>query len=270
MNDLLSYYKRLWNLRDDVESFSTLSSILQPVTWKDSPAMLKIALHHEERLGNSLMHWWNGNGSARVLMYDDQAILMEHTMGTLSLVEMVKAGQDNEASRILCDAVAKLHDHRPPYPVGLVLLTEWFKKLEPAAARFGGLFVESNKIANKLLADQRDIVALHGDIHHGNVLDFGGRGWLAIDPKGLIGDPAYETANVFINPERGDHIAADPRRVAARADILAERLGYPRKRILGWAAAHAALSACWDLADGKPITGQLACLPHLLSAYDQA
>jgi streptomycin 6-kinase len=60
------------------------------------------------------------------------------------------------------------------------------------------------------------------------------------------------------------------RRIAARADILTQRLGYPRKRILGWAAAHAALSACWSLASQQPITAQLACLPHLLTAYDKA
>ena len=58
--------------------------------------------------------------------------------------------------------------------------------------------------------------------------------------------------------------------IAARADILSQRLAYPRKRILGWAAAHAALSACWELVEGRSITHQLACLPHLLSAYDQA
>jgi streptomycin 6-kinase len=96
------------------------------------------------------------------------------------------------------------------------------------------------------------------------------RGWLAVDPKGLLGDPAYETANIFINPERGEKIASDPRRIAARADILSQRLGYNRKRILGWAAAHAALSACWDLEAGKTIVVQLACLPNLLSAYDLA
>ena len=69
---------------------------------------------------------------------------------------------------------------------------------------------------------------------------------------------------------RATEIASDPKRIAARADILSQRLGYNRKRILGWAAAHAALSACWDLEAGNAITGQLACLPNLLSAYDLA
>ncbi|OYX00148.1 MAG: hypothetical protein B7Z15_20540, partial [Rhizobiales bacterium 32-66-8] len=124
-------------------------------------------------------------------------------------------------------------------------------------------------IALKLFDRPTAAVPLHGDLHHDNIMS-SDRGWLAIDPKGLIGDPAYDVANVFINPKGAAHLATDPRRIAARADILAERLNYSRKRILGWAAAHAALSACWLLADKSAITHQLACLPHLLSMYDQA
>jgi aminoglycoside/hydroxyurea antibiotic resistance kinase len=41
---------------------------------------------------------------------------------------------------------------------------------------------------------------LHGDLHHGNVLDFGLRGWLAIDPKGLLGERGFDFANIFTNP----------------------------------------------------------------------
>ena len=54
------------------------------------------------------------------------------------------------------------------------------------------------------------------------------------------------------------------------ADIFAARLGFNRKRMIGYAAAHSALSACWDLEAGEPITHDLAVLPHLLAAYDKA
>ena len=40
----------------------------------------------------------------------------------------------------------------------------------------------------KLLAEPREVCALHGDLHHDNVLDFGPRGWLAIDPHALVGE----------------------------------------------------------------------------------
>jgi type IV secretion system protein VirD4 len=37
-----------------------------------------------------------------------------------------------------------------------------------------------------LLAEPRDVGVLHGDLHHDNVLDFGARGWLAIDPNDIV------------------------------------------------------------------------------------
>jgi streptomycin 6-kinase len=72
-------------------------------------------------------------------------------------------------------------------------------------------------IADKLLDDPRDIVALHGDIHHGNILDFGERGWLAIDPKGLIGERGFDYANNFCNPDAA--IATRPGRLVGQAVV---------------------------------------------------
>ncbi|WP_430515673.1 aminoglycoside phosphotransferase family protein, partial [Inquilinus limosus] len=48
--------------------------------------------------------------------------------------------------------------------------------------RYGGIVARAAAIARDLLAERREIVTLHGDLHHDNVLDFGPRGWLAIDP----------------------------------------------------------------------------------------
>ena len=88
----------------------------------------------------------------------------------------------------------------------------------------------------------------------------------------MIGDPVYEVAVAFGNPRGASKLFADPERVARRADIFAERLGYNRKRILGYAAAHCALSICWAIEDGdrSSIGPSLDVLPLLLAAYDAA
>ena len=86
----------------------------------------------------------------------------------------------------------------------------------------------------------------------------------------MIVDPHYEVANAFRNPPGATNLAADPKRINAMADAFASRLGFNRKRVLGFAAAHSGLSVCWDLVDGNPVTTDLAILPNLLSAYDQA
>src|SRR5579872_2635575 len=105
----LKHYKQLWNLLDDGEPFSTLSSRLQPVIYGGLPCMLKIASASEELRGNSLMSWYNGVGAAPVLQHDERALLMERAMGQNSLAEMARNGRDDEASSIICSVTAKLH-----------------------------------------------------------------------------------------------------------------------------------------------------------------
>jgi streptomycin 6-kinase len=227
----------------------------------------------EERRGATLMNWYGGEGAATIFDIHGDTIFMEWLDGG-TLGDPVRSGKDDEGTIAIATVVANLHRPRANIPAGLHPLRDHFQPLFdtdvrawPHTAR--DLYARASGIALKLFDRPSAQIPLHGDMHHDNVLS-SDRGWLAIDPKGLIGDPAYELANVFINPKGAGHLAADPRRIAARADILSERLNYPRKRILGWAAAHAALSACWLLEDEGSITHQLACLPHLLSAYDQA
>ena len=235
--------------------------------------ILKPLVAEEEGRGARLLQWYEGEGAAAVFDIHGDTIFMEWLDGG-TLGDPVRAGHDDEGTIAVATLVSQLHRQRPDAPQGLQPLRDRFQALFDSDVRFWpqtarDLYARSSGIALRLFDRPSAQVPLHGDLHHDNILS-SDRGWLAIDPKGILGDPAYETANVFLNPQRATNIAADPRRIAARADILSGRLGYPRKRLLGWAAAHAALSACWDLAEGKTITAQLAVLPNLLSAYDQA
>ncbi len=210
--------------------------------------MLKITLSEEEKTGGALMSWWNGEGAARVLARDGGAILLERAEGGGSLAELSRNGRDDEASRIICSVVAKLHSVKSSPPEGLRALPQWFRELEPAAARYGGILLKSADAARDLLSTPQDSVVLHGDIHHGNILDFGARGWLAVDPKGLLGERAFDYANIFCNPDR--EVATAPGRLARQASIIAEASGLARARLLQWILAYAGLSAAWFLNDG--------------------
>ena len=235
--------------------------------------ILKPLASIEESRGAALMQWYEGDGAATIFDIHGDTIFMEWLDGG-TLGDPVRAGSDEEGTIALCTIVANLHRPRAGAPEGLMPLQDRFSALFntdvrawPHTAR--DLYARASGIALKLFDKPAPSIPLHGDLHHDNVLS-SDRGWLAIDPKGLMGDPAYEVANIFRNPVGATKLAADPRRIANLADAFAARLGYNRKRMLGYAAAHSALSACWDLADGNPITTDLAVLPLLLSAYDQA
>jgi streptomycin 6-kinase len=91
-------------------------------------------------------------------------------------------------------------------------------------------------------------VLLHGDFHHYNVLTAERAPWLAIDPKGMLGDPGYESGPFLLNP-RLDGAETSAGVLRRRLDVLAEELDYDRARLRDWGIAHAVLSACWSAED---------------------
>jgi streptomycin 6-kinase len=249
-------YLTRWHLTPDGEPIVTRSSSLLPVRFAGEPAMLKIAREEEERRGAAVLAWWGGEGAARVLAHDDTALLMERAVGERSLIEMARSGRDDEATGVLCAAVAPLHARRDRPPAGvLVPLPRWFRELEPAADRFGGVLRDATATAHALLAEPRDAAPLHGDLHHGNVLDFGPRGWLAIDPKGLLGERGFDFANILCNPDL--ELSTAPGRLARQVGVVADATGLDQTRLLRWVLAYAGLSAAWTLGDGDDATHAL-------------
>lgn len=245
-----------WGLVADGDPLKTTAADLLPVLKDGQPAMLKISHEADERLGGVLMEWWDGDGAARVLARDSVALLLERATGPASLADMARSGTDDEACRILCAAAAKLHAPRPRPLPELIPLQQWFRDLEPAAATHGGILKRSAEAARFLLDDPRDVAVLHGDLHHDNVLDFGKRGWLAIDPKRLIGERGFDFANIFTNPDLADPtrpVATLPGRFARRLDVVTQAADLERQRLLLWILAWTGLSASWFLADGDPL-----------------
>lgn len=241
-------YLERWQLLPDGPPIVTACSRLLPVRRSGEPAMLKIAGEAEEKLGGLLMTYWDGEGAARVLACEGDALLLERADDNGKLADMAKSGRDDEASRVLCGVAAKLHAPRGPLPPGLFPLSEWFQDLWPAAAEYGGVLAGSAAAARELLAAPQDVTTLHGDLHHGNVLEFGARGWLAIDPKRLVGERGFDFANIFCNPDL--ETATAPGRLTRQSYIVAETAGLDRQRLLKWILAYAGLSAAWWLGDG--------------------
>jgi len=252
-NSLLRPYLDRWQLIADGAPIVTPRAVLLPVRHERRAAMLKVATDAEEKFGNLLLSWWAGDGAAAVFAASDDAILMERAMGKRSLTAYAQDGRDDEATEILCDVVAGLHRPRSAPLPELVPLDIWFADLFPAAATHGGILARAAATAQTLLADQRDLRPLHADIHHDNVLDFEERGWLAIDPKRVIGEAGYDYANIFCNPDM-DHpvppVSVLPERFQQRLKIIASRSGIPRRRLAEWILAYTGLSAAWIINDG--------------------
>jgi streptomycin 6-kinase len=245
----LQHYTGLWALVPDGDFFYTHSGLLQPVIFEGKKAIIKISKRKQEDRAAKLMLWWQGNGAAKVLKYKDPALLMERAMGTLSLSDMAANGADDEASFILSQVAEKLHSHEMKNLPELIPLSLWLKALGSAADANGDLIKKCSGISHELLLASTESVVLHGDIHHKNILHSQVHGWVAIDPKGLLGDRAFDYANIFCNPDK--QTALTPGRLARQIKIVSETAALDAGRLLKWVITWAACSAIWSMNDGQ-------------------
>ena len=122
-------------------------------------------------------------------------------------------------------------------------------------SRAEGLLRESTAPAEPVL--------LHGDLHHDNILSAERVPWLAVDPKGVVGDPAYDVGPFLYNHLfETDRPASVLRR---RVDQMSEELGFERDRIVGAAIPRAVLAAWPSGSSGEPWQDPLRCAELLIS-----
>jgi streptomycin 6-kinase len=227
-----------------------------------SQAVLKIGVpNHELSSEIHTLQWCNGDGICRVLEADAAAgmLLLER----LQPGEMLTSLKDDEQmTRIGAQVMARV---RRPAPEGvpLIRLEDWFGELRTLRPRFDGgtgpfpkRLVEHVEATLPGLLAARPPLLIHGDLHHFNILS-STRGWLAIDPKGVVGNPEYEVGPFLINPwgKYANHPGA-VQLIERRIAILAEVLGYEREHVRDWGACHAVLSAFWDMAPDGTTGGE--------------
>ena len=167
---------------------------------------------------------WGGDGAVRVLEHDRgrRALLLERLDPGTTAWEI----DDDDATRTAGGVLRRLGREPPPgHP---------FRPLADAAREWGENHPEVRPAVEELVADPTPQVLLHQDLHGGNVLRHGGD-WVAIDPKPLVGDPAFDVASLV----RDRRPIRDRRVVARRLDLLADELGHDRERMRLWSWVHA-------------------------------
>jgi streptomycin 6-kinase len=245
-----------WGLETDGPARETPSGCIAFVRQHGEPRALKIfAPNSDETNAAAVLAHYGSHGAVRVLGHSAHALLLERVEPGLSLTGRVIAGDDDGATAILCAVMQALH--RGPPPGGrFPSVEDWGEGFARFRERGGPLppllpLVErAEALYDELARSQGARCLLHGDLHHYNVLHDAKRGWLAIDPKGVTGELAYETGALLRNPCEDASLFATPAVIDRRVRILCERLPLDRARVLGWCFAQAVLSAIWAVEDG--------------------
>lgn len=251
-----------WQLRLDAPFGVGTASWTAPGTLPDgTPVVLKISFPHDEaRYEAMALSLWRGSAAVELLAHDadDWALLLRRAHpGT----PLLGSAAPPEAQIDACLGVlANLH-LAPVADVGVPALREvcahWVGLAGSRAARWSALLAEHAELVNRgieqlrafALDAQAPAVLLHGDLNPGNLIldDPGVPHWLAIDPKPMVGDPAYDLWPVL---SQIDDPLAHPDPVAVAAPRLARAAGalsLSAGRIASWAMARTVEAVLWKL-----------------------
>jgi streptomycin 6-kinase len=244
----------------------------------DDDVVLKMGVPNPELTSEmSALKLFNGNGACQLIEHDEERgfLLLERLKPGMMLSELE---DDDERTYIAADVMQKIwrplelnsllfdSGQQAARLQSFIKLSDWFNGLRKIRPHYNGgtgpfpkeILERVESSLPELFAD-KNVSLMHGDFHHFNILS-SDRGWLIIDPKGVIGPVGYEVGPLMVNPWNS---ISDRSRFKVRAErrvsILAERLGWEREKIINWATAHAVLSAWWSIEDSMDAEYSLQC-----------
>lgn len=251
--------ERRWHIRVGAPFELSYNYVAAAERADGTPVVLKMGVPNPELFSEmEALQLYEGRGIARLLEADraQGAMLLERLMPGTPLYE-VAAADDDQATRLAAEVMQALWRPVPPEKqAAFPTAAQWAEGLNRLRVAFDGgtgpfptaLVEQAERLFADLLAEPGEPVLLHGDLHHANILrDGDDGGWRAVDPKGLLGDPAFEAAALLRNPPGSPLVAA---RAARRVAIIAEVTGLPRGRLAGWGYAGAVLASAWAVEDG--------------------
>jgi streptomycin 6-kinase len=243
------------------DPFETESSVIAFGARFDRDVVLKLVKQPgDEWHSGEILAAFDGNGSVRVHEYAPGAVLMERLRPGSSLVNLTLSGRDEEATSILADVMQQMSARASSIsplelPKECPTVHDWAKGFDRYLVTGGDqipidLVVAGQLVFLSLCASQREPRLLHGDLQHYNVLYDSDRHWLAIDPKGVIGEIEYEVGAVLRNPYERPELFLSRATINRRLKQFTNKLNLDFERTLAWSFAQAVLSAIWRIEDG--------------------
>jgi streptomycin 6-kinase len=248
----------LWDIRVE-ETHETPTAILAFGRRHGEPVVLKVfrGVGYEWDSG-AVLEAFKGMGTARVYECAEGAVLLERLVPGTALTRLVREGRDVEATDIIAAVIQQMSDP-PKILAGAPTVEDWGKGFDRYHASGdqqvpAELVKQGHELYAELCSSQKDARLLHGDLHHDNILLDSRRGWLAIDPKGVIGELEYEIGASLRNPRENPEIFASAVTIERRLAIYDHKLEIDIDRALAWSFAQAVLSAIWSLEDGLALS----------------
>lgn len=204
----------------------------------------KIALKREAEALRS----FSSHGGVKPIIDEPHLIIMEKALPGASLKSHYP-DKDDIASKILCDLITKLHKAPIPEHHAFHQLSSLFKVIDDFEDLPTNIQAKAKKIRTALFSKTERFVLLHGDLHHENILKQEDN-FVAIDPKGFIGNPVYDVTAYIINPM--PELLNDSslkHLIQNRVDVIASALNVSNKEVLHWTFLKSVKCWIWSKQD---------------------
>ena len=260
--------EQLWHLEIEKSSFELSYNYVTSVKQEDgSSAILKVGFPHEELFNEvKTLQVLDGHCVARLLNSNKElaAMLIEKIQpGTV--LKSIHRKNDEEATKIAAELIRTFPIAVPAnstFPT-VAQWTEVFRTIRKKKNSPLPLSVleKAESLFKDLNQSKSGDALLHGDLHHDNILFDEKRGWLSIDPKGVIGEPMFNAARFLNNPNPGLIEMENPKKIMEqRLEIFSSAFNANTKRIAAWAYVDCILTACWWIeSGGKTCNFSLRC-----------
>ena len=259
LNDLpqiIAELSKIWSLKVE-KPFANLSyNFVAPCVCENGNAVLKIALpldNPEIYSEARFLQTANGRGAIRLLKFEEKrrAMLLERAMPGANLKEVFHENSEKAVEV----SIEIMHEvlRKAPKDSTFLRLDDWFDNFFTKAQNTNFPFdfqKKAREFYEESSSNSKNKFLIHGDLHHENILSATRESFLAIDPKGIVGDVGYEIS-VFLN----NHLwwlASEPNlreKLNAAVQKFSEAFAIEPKDLRKWACAQKILSAWWTFED---------------------
>lgn len=251
----ITEYEKKWSLKILPPFKLTYNYVAPAIRVDGSNAVIKMGFPKEREFQTEInaLEVFNGEGIEKLLEADRESgvILIERVIPGVPVSKLA----DDEATKRIASVIKRLHKPVPKnntfitisaWTTDLFKVRDWYNGTTGPLPQY--LIDKAQSLFTDLIATQATPQLVHGDLHHDNVLSSKRDGWLAIDPKGIVAEPCYETAAMLRNPGGRVLKQSNPAEfLKRRIELLAEELAFDRQRILQWAIAQTTLAAVWSI-----------------------
>jgi streptomycin 6-kinase len=255
----LKQLQDVWNLEIEGAPSISTARMLCPVRYHGRPCVLKMVGDEQEARRAALwLEQYQERSAVHLIKHTKNALLLERITPATTLALYGEMQGDDEATHRFCDVMQQLYaPHTAP------ILSDKFPSMNDLAQSFDAYLSSNNQQIRRSLVKKAkqyweeasclssSLTLLHGDLHHDNMVYDQRRGWLAIDPKGIMGSLEYEVSCFLRNPLSNPSLILSRSCVDRRITIIKERLALSEEALYGFAFAGSVLAAIWAVEDGQ-------------------